>query len=143
MGSVLVCSHFGSKPALPLLPVRFLAHPAEKARTGPNSLAVPDFTLLVVLTPRGAWQIRAQGTGTAASLVYFSLHNGVCGSQGTATQRQPCGCRHHRQQLNPVEITNPGSLTGILKVTLCFLGSWLSIRRHIHGCHPSSLVMDL
>lgn len=89
VGSVSACSRFGSKPALPLLPVRFLAHPAEKARIGPNSLAVPDFTLLVVFTPCGAWQIRAQGTGTAASLVYFSLHSGVCGSQGTATQRQP------------------------------------------------------
>ncbi|KAM7334596.1 hypothetical protein ACRRTK_007916 [Alexandromys fortis] len=27
-----------------------------------------------------------------------------------------CGCRHHRQQLNPVEITSPGSLRGILKI---------------------------
>lgn len=34
VGSVSACSRFGSEPALPLLPVRFLAHPAEKAQIG-------------------------------------------------------------------------------------------------------------
>lgn len=92
VGTVSACSHFGSEPALPLLPVRFLAHPAEKAQIGPNSLAVPDFTLLVVLTPPRSvpdQSPRDRDSSLSGVLLppqcWFTASSGVCGGQGTAT----------------------------------------------------------